>query len=114
MAPLTDVVPLAASSLRASVIAAGPAGGLPDVQLVTYATVLVFLAGLASMTDAARIARLNDCGRLTSSGGNSVRAPMLMAALGEAERATRLIGPALVSPAQPSRPDAPELSGGAS
>ena len=34
-------------------LAAGPAGGLPDVQLVVYATVLVFLAGLASMTDAA-------------------------------------------------------------
>jgi CBS domain containing-hemolysin-like protein len=34
-------------------LAAGPAGGLPDVQLVTYAIVLVFLAGLASMTDAA-------------------------------------------------------------
>jgi hypothetical protein len=32
----------------------------------------------------------------------------------EAERATRLIGPALVSPAQPSRPDAPEFSWGAS
>ena len=34
-------------------LAAGPASGLPDVQLVTYAAVLVFLAGLASMTDAA-------------------------------------------------------------
>jgi CBS domain containing-hemolysin-like protein len=36
-----------------SLFAAGPTSGLPDVQLVTYATVLVFLAGLASMTDAA-------------------------------------------------------------
>ena len=34
-------------------LAAGPASGLPDVQLVVYAAVLVFLAGLASMTDAA-------------------------------------------------------------
>ncbi len=33
--------------------AAAPASGLPDVQLVVYAAVLVFLAGLASMTDAA-------------------------------------------------------------
>jgi CBS domain containing-hemolysin-like protein len=36
-----------------SLFAAGPASGLPDVQLVVYAAVLVFLAGLASMTDAA-------------------------------------------------------------
>jgi CBS domain containing-hemolysin-like protein len=34
-------------------LAAGPTGGLPDVQLIVYAAVLVFLAGLASMTDAA-------------------------------------------------------------
>jgi CBS domain containing-hemolysin-like protein len=34
-------------------LAAGPSGGLPDVQLILYAVVLVFLAGLASMTDAA-------------------------------------------------------------
>jgi quercetin dioxygenase-like cupin family protein len=38
----------------------------------------------------------------------------VLAELSEAERATRLIGPPLVSPAQPSRPDAPEFSGGAS
>jgi hypothetical protein len=38
----------------------------------------------------------------------------VLAELSEAERATRLIGPPLVSPAQPSRPDAPEVSGGAS
>jgi CBS domain containing-hemolysin-like protein len=34
-------------------LAAEATSGLPDVQLVTYAIVLVFLAGLASMTDAA-------------------------------------------------------------
>jgi CBS domain containing-hemolysin-like protein len=35
-------------------LAAGATGsGLPDVQLVIYAVILVFLAGLASMTDAA-------------------------------------------------------------
>ncbi|MEU8612995.1 hemolysin family protein [Actinoplanes sp. NPDC048791] len=34
-------------------LAAAPTSGLPDVQLVIYAAVLVFLAGLASMTDAA-------------------------------------------------------------
>ena len=34
-------------------LAAGPSAGLPDVQLIVYAVVLVFLAGLASMTDAA-------------------------------------------------------------
>jgi hypothetical protein len=38
----------------------------------------------------------------------------VLAELSEAERATRLIGPPLVSPAQPSRPDASEFSGGAS
>jgi hypothetical protein len=38
----------------------------------------------------------------------------VLAELSEAERATRRIGPPLVSPAQPSRPDAPEFSGGAS
>ena len=38
----------------------------------------------------------------------------VLAELSEAERATRLIGPPLVSPAQPSRADAPEFSGGAS
>ena len=35
----------------------------------------------------------------------------VLAELSEAERATRLIGPLLVSPAQPSRPDAPEFGG---
>jgi hypothetical protein len=38
----------------------------------------------------------------------------VLAELSEAERATRLIGPPLVSPARPSRPDAPEFSGHAS
>jgi quercetin dioxygenase-like cupin family protein len=38
----------------------------------------------------------------------------VLAELSEAERATRLIGPPLVSPAQPSRPDPPEFGGGAS
>jgi quercetin dioxygenase-like cupin family protein len=38
----------------------------------------------------------------------------VLAELSEAERATRLIGPPLVSPAQPSRPDAAEFHGGAS
>jgi len=36
-----------------SLLAAGATSGLPDLQLITYAVVLVFLAGLASMTDAA-------------------------------------------------------------
>ena len=38
----------------------------------------------------------------------------VLAELSEAERATRLIGPPLVSPAQPSRPDAAEFKRGAS
>ena len=38
----------------AHLIAAGPASsGLPDVQLISLAVILVFLAGLASMADAA-------------------------------------------------------------
>src|SRR5215218_1491569 len=36
----------------------------------------------------------------------------VLAELSEAERATRLVGPPLVSPAQPSRPDAPEFRSG--
>jgi CBS domain containing-hemolysin-like protein len=35
------------------ILAVGQASGLPDLQLIIYAVVLVFLAGLASMTDAA-------------------------------------------------------------
>ena len=34
-------------------LAAGATGGLPDLQLIIFAVALVFLAGLASMTDAA-------------------------------------------------------------
>jgi CBS domain containing-hemolysin-like protein len=34
-------------------LAAGATGGLPDLQLIIYAVVLVLLAGVASMTDAA-------------------------------------------------------------
>jgi CBS domain containing-hemolysin-like protein len=34
-------------------LAAGPAAGLPDLELLIYAVILVLLAGLASMTDAA-------------------------------------------------------------
>jgi hypothetical protein len=37
----------------------------------------------------------------------------VLAELSEAEQETRLIGPPLVSADQPSRPDAPKLSGGA-
>jgi CBS domain containing-hemolysin-like protein len=36
-----------------ALLAAGPTSGLPDVQLIVSAAVLVILAGLASMTDAA-------------------------------------------------------------
>ena len=40
--------------MEPSLLAAGTAGSsLPDLQLISYAVVLVFLAGLASMTDAA-------------------------------------------------------------
>ena len=40
--------------MEPSLLAAGTAGSsLPDLQLIIYAVVLVFLAGLASMTDAA-------------------------------------------------------------
>jgi hypothetical protein len=35
----------------------------------------------------------------------------MLAELSDAERATRLIGPPLASPAQPSRPDVPKLRG---
>jgi CBS domain containing-hemolysin-like protein len=40
-------------TVEPSLLAAASGGGLPDLQLVSYAAVLVILAGLASMTDAA-------------------------------------------------------------
>ncbi|MET8148713.1 hemolysin family protein [Actinoplanes sp. NPDC049668] len=39
--------------MEPSLLAAGHTAGLPDLQLIIYAVVLVLLAGLASMTDAA-------------------------------------------------------------
>jgi CBS domain containing-hemolysin-like protein len=42
-----------ASTVDTVLVAADASGGLPDLQLIVYAAVLVLLAGLASMTDAA-------------------------------------------------------------
>jgi CBS domain containing-hemolysin-like protein len=63
----------------AGLLAAGsPDGGLPDVQLIVFAAVLVVLAGLASMTDAAlgavSIARAQEMGREGKRGADSLAA----------------------------------------
>jgi CBS domain containing-hemolysin-like protein len=59
-------------------LAAGATGGLPDVQLIIYAVVLVFLAGLASMTDAAlatvSMARAQEMAREGKRGADSLAA----------------------------------------
>jgi CBS domain containing-hemolysin-like protein len=59
-------------------LAAGATGGLPDVQLISYAVVLVFLAGLASMTDAAlatvSMARAQEMAREGKRGADSLAA----------------------------------------
>jgi CBS domain containing-hemolysin-like protein len=59
-------------------LAAGATGGLPDVQLIIYAVVLVFLAGLASMTDAAlatvSTARAQEMAREGKRGADSLAA----------------------------------------
>jgi len=57
-------------------LAAGAPAGLPDLQLIIYAVVLVFLAGLASMTDAAlatvSIARAQEMAREGKRGADSL------------------------------------------
>jgi CBS domain containing-hemolysin-like protein len=63
----------------AGLLAAGaPDGGLPDAQLIIFAAVLVVLAGLASMTDAAfgavSIARAQEMGREGVRGADSLAA----------------------------------------
>jgi CBS domain containing-hemolysin-like protein len=59
-------------------LAAGATGGLPDLQLIIYAVVLVFLAGLASMTDAAlatvSMARAQEMAREGKRGADSLAA----------------------------------------
>jgi CBS domain containing-hemolysin-like protein len=59
-------------------LAAGATGGLPDLQLIIYAVVLVFLAGLASMTDAAlatvSTARAQEMAREGKRGADSLAA----------------------------------------
>jgi CBS domain containing-hemolysin-like protein len=63
----------------AGLLAAGaPDGGLPDVQLIIFAAVLVVLAGLASMTDAAlgtvSTARAQEMARAGERGADSLAA----------------------------------------